>query len=252
MNEPVFYVECPACAAVFRVPAALHDAPRARCGECGHAFDLLPARVHEPWGTRARPEGVAGAEGEVIGAPSAPAGPTPRPAVPLRANSPVELPPAGPSLARVLGGGAVLVVLLAALVVQLAWFNRDALAAHPLARPAVHRLCSLAGCTLPAWRDLDAFALEGARMSAHPDHAGALVAAVNMRNDAPFGQAAPVLVLRLRDAGGRPVGARAFQPVEYLAPDQAGRVIAPGEILPVRLVLADVPGARDFTMRLRW
>lgn len=252
MNEPLLYVECPACAAVFRVPAALREAPRARCGECRHAFDLAPARVDEPWGTRARPEGVAGSEGEVIGAPSAPSGPTPRPAVPLRANSPVELPPAGPSLARVLGGGMLIAVLLAALVVQLVWFNRAALAAHPLARPAVERLCGVAGCTLPAWRDLDAFALEDARMSAHPDHAGALVAAVNLRNDAPFGQPAPVLVLRLRDAGGRAVGVRAFQPAEYLAPDQAGQALAPGQSVPVRLVLADVPGARDFTMRLRW
>lgn len=253
MPEPSPYAECPACGAVFRVPHALHDAPRVRCGQCQTPFALINAWVDEPWRTRAAaPEGLAHAPGAVVGAPDAPAGPAPRPVLPLRANTPVGLPPAGPSLARVLGNVLVLCVLLTVLAGQLVYFSRDALAGYPLARPWLERGCALAGCTLPPWRDLDAWGLDDARMGSHPDHAGALLAAVVMTNHAAFAQPAPVLVLRLRDARGGLAGARAFAPAEYLPPAQAGAPVAPGQVLNVSLALADVPGARDFAFHLRW
>lgn len=253
MPEPSPYAECPACGAVFRVPPALHDSPRVRCGQCQTPFALINAWVDEPWRTRAAaPEGLAHAPGAVLGAPDAPAGPSPRPAIPLRANTPVGLPPAGPSLGRVLANALVVGALLTVLAGQLLYFYRAPLADYPLARPWLERGCALIGCTLPAWRELDAWALEDARMLTHPDHPGALLASVVMVNRAAFAQPAPVLVLRLRDGTGKRVGARAFQPAEYLPPAQAYRPVAPGQALPVSLALADVAGARDFSFRLRW
>jgi predicted Zn finger-like uncharacterized protein len=251
MTDAPAYAECPACAAVFRVPPDLRGAPRVRCGACGAAFDLAPALVDEPWAVRRRAEGVAGAEGEVVGAPHAPPGPAPRPAVPLRANAPVELPPAGPRLGRFLGGTLLVLLLGGLLVAQVAYFARDALAARPGLRPLAEQVCAYARCTLSPWRELDALAIEDARVRAHPDARDALLATATLVNRARFAQPAPALLVRLRDGQGTVIGARRFAPREYLAPP-AGGELAPGARATVRLALVDVPGARDFSFDLRW
>lgn len=250
MTDAPAYAECPACTTVFRVPAALRAAPRVRCGQCGAAFDLAAAAVAEPWSVRARAEGVAGAEGEVVGAPPVPPGPAPRPAIPLRANAPVELPPAGPRLGRFLAGAAAALLLVALLIGQLGYFMRDALAARPGLRPFAVRLCETLACTLPPWRELDALAIEQARVRAHPDAAGALLATATLINRARFAQRPPALLVRLRGADGQVLGARRFAPAEYL--EAAPAALAPGARVPVRLELADVPGAQGFSFDLRW
>lgn len=252
MTEDRVYAECPNCGAVFRVPEALREARRVRCGQCRVGFDLAPAWVDQPWGIRRRAEGVVGAEGEVVGAPAAPSGPTPRPAVPLRAGGPAKLPPAGPSLLRVILLMSLGLALVVTLVGQVLWFTRNEIAAHPGLRPAATRLCAFVGCTLPPWRELDAFRLHGARMAEAREAPGALSAQVTMINRARFVQPAPVLVLQLRGARGEVVGARAFEPHEYLPAAVAATGFAPDEEVPVTLRLKDVMGAQDFDLRVRW
>ena len=99
-------------------------------------------------------------------------------------------------------------VLALALVLQILLANRASLAADARWRPVVGGLCSVAGCTLPPWREPDAFTMIERDVRAHPSAAGALRVAATFRNDARWPQPWPTLVLTLSDVDGRAVGAR--------------------------------------------
>ena len=58
-------------------------------------------------------------------------------------------------------------VLALALVLQILLANRASLAADARWRPVVGGLCSVAGCTLPPWREPDAFTMIERDVRAH-------------------------------------------------------------------------------------
>lgn len=110
-------------------------------------------------------------------------------------------------------GALLLGVLLAA---QLAWLQRDALAATPRLRPLLESLCNTLHCTLPTWHEPNAFTMLSRDVIAPPDQQGVLRVQASFRNDAHWPQAWPVLVLNLTDVNGHSLGARRFQAAEYL------------------------------------
>jgi hypothetical protein len=129
-----------------------------------------------------------------------------------------------------LAAGALALALLA----QLGWLQRDALAAAPALRPLLASACDTLGCALPPWREPSAFVLLSRDVIAPPDRPGVLRVQASFRNDARWPQPWPALALRLTDVDGRTLGARRFLPDEYLptsAPQATSRtaLIAPGQ-----------------------
>ncbi len=111
-----------------------------------------------------------------------------------------------------LGIGVLLVTLATMLLVA----GRDTLAADVRTRPLAERTCAWLGCTVPTWQDMRAFRMLEHDMHADPAIAGALRVQAGFRNEAPWPQAWPELVLTLSDANGQALARRALAPSEYL------------------------------------
>lgn len=187
---------------------------------------------------------------DVTPAPVPPPAPT-RPRVGLRV----------PSFARGKGDGArrfahwpaVSIALLAVLLtVQVLLADRANLATSPTWRPVVAALCSAFRCTLPPWREPEAFTLVQRDVRQHPTLPGVLRVTATFRNDARWAQPWPRVHLTLSDVNGRRAGERAFLPQEYLggAPEQAE--LAPGESAAIAMdIIEPAPQIVAFDFRFR-
>ena len=132
--------------------------------------------------------------------------------------------------------------LMAVLVVQFAYFNRDDLARHAQWRPALEEMCRHAGCTLLLRSDITKITLVNRELRSHPSVANALLVTATLVNNAPFPQSYPMLQLSLSDFSGRTVAMRRFQPTEYMSKIvQISGGMRPGQPIEVSLELAD-PG----------
>ncbi|NLB57445.1 MAG: DUF3426 domain-containing protein [Gammaproteobacteria bacterium] len=188
-----------------------------------------------------RPEPARAPQPPPQPAPTAPEPPEPPepPVDPVAAEPPT--PPARPAprfLARAAGatqrGGDRRLVAMAAglaalLVVQLLLADRARLATDTGGRPVVAALCAVLRCSLPAWREPAAIAVEQRDVRPVPGRPGVLRASATIRNDGRWAQAWPRLVLTLSDVDGRALGMRAFEPAEYLAAPPQDVTIARGE-----------------------
>ncbi len=125
--------------------------------------------------------------------------------------------------------GVAVATLLLVLVVQVLVADRDRLALQAGWRPVVSALCGVLGCELPSWREPQAFAMLGRDVRPLQGAPGVLLAQATFRNDARWAQAWPVILLTLKDADGRTLGARALQPSDYLPRDETSQAIAPGQ-----------------------
>lgn len=150
--------------------------------------------------------------------PSAPA-PTPLPAARIEYAQPVPVKPARPARRRRLNpwiGGVLALLLVLALLAQLAWFQRDTLATQfPQTRPLLEQACARLGCALSLPRQLDQIRIVGSDLSTEAN--GQLRLVLTLGNQARHAMAWPVLVLTLTDQAGRPLARRSFAPSEYLA-----------------------------------
>lgn len=107
-------------------------------------------------------------------------------------------------------------VLLLALPLQLLLADRARLAADAGWRPLLASLCDVLRCELPPWREPQAFTMIERDVRLIPGSPGELLVRATFRNDARWAQPWPRLQLSLADADGRTVGARGFEPREYL------------------------------------
>lgn len=125
---------------------------------------------------------------------------------------------------------ATLGALAIALVLQVLLADRARLAGDAGWRPALATLCNVLGCSLPPWREPQAFAMLDRDVRPVPGAPGVLLAQATFRNEARWAQPWPVLMLTLKDADGRTLGARALRPAEYLPRDSAASAtISPGQ-----------------------
>lgn len=122
-----------------------------------------------------------------------------------------------------------LAALLLLLCMQVVLADRDRLSAQAAWRPVVMALCGVFGCDVPTWREPAAFAMLSRDVRPVQGAPGQLQAQATFRNDARWTQAWPVILLTLKDADGRTLGARALQPREYLADPATQEGIAPGQ-----------------------
>lgn len=139
-----------------------------------------------------------------------------------------------------LGWGIATLVLVSAILFQIAYFARDELARHAPLRPWLERMCELAGCKLALMRNVTLIKLVSRDIRVHPKIRDALEVRATFVNDAPFSQPYPVLRLDLMDAGGNRVATRQFEPSEYLTnPDDVDVGIAPQQQVDVKLEIMD-------------
>ncbi|RMH92875.1 DUF3426 domain-containing protein [Lysobacter pythonis] len=127
-------------------------------------------------------------------------------------------------------------ILLTSLLGMLLVAGRGQLAADARTRPLAERACALLGCRLPVWRDAGAFRMLAHDVRADPQQPGVLRVRAGFRNEAPWPQAWPRLVLTLSDANGQPLARRAFTPDEYLA-DAPPPLIGAGQTASLQLAV---------------
>lgn len=129
--------------------------------------------------------------------------------------------------------------LLLSLLLQMLLADRARLAADAGWRPLLSTLCQTLGCSLPAWREPQAFVMLDRDVRPLPNVAGVLQARATFRNDARWSQPWPILLLTLKDADGRDLGARAITPAEYLRGSTAMGELAPGQSAQVAVTLRE-------------
>ncbi|WP_281915254.1 zinc-ribbon and DUF3426 domain-containing protein [Caldimonas thermodepolymerans] len=111
--------------------------------------------------------------------------------------------------------GLVALLLLGALLLQVAHHQRDRLAAtYPATRPWLERLCDVARCTVGPWQHIEAIVIGGSSLSA-----GAATdsyrLSVLVRNDGNVPVAVPHIELRLADYNGELITRRALSPADF-------------------------------------
>lgn len=121
------------------------------------------------------------------------------------------------------------IALALLLCVQVVLADRDRLAAQAGWRPIVLALCGAFRCDVPTWREPVAFTMLSRDVRPVAGAPGTLQAQATFRNDARWAQAWPVILLTLKDADGRTLGARALQPGDYLPEGEAASPIGPGQ-----------------------
>jgi hypothetical protein len=124
---------------------------------------------------------------------------------------------------------ATLIVLALVLALQTLLADRARLATDAGWRPLLTHLCGVFGCSIPVWHQPDAFTMLSRDVRPVAGSPGTLQAQATFRNDARWAQAWPIVLLTLKDADGRTLGARALTPSEYLDAGQAQSEIAPGQ-----------------------
>jgi len=143
-------------------------------------------------------------------------------------------------------------LLALALALQLLLADRARLAMDAGWRPALASLCGVLGCSLPPWREPQAFTMLSRDVRAHPQRPGTLRVTASFRNDARWPQPWPALLLTLSDLDGRVAGARAFAPVDYVEAGDRDRLLEPGQVATVTLdVVEPAPGIVAFTFDFR-
>ncbi|WP_386340712.1 DUF3426 domain-containing protein [Xanthomonas citri pv. citri] len=129
---------------------------------------------------------------------------------------------------------ALLVGLVGVLGLQIVVADRAHLATSPRWRPLISAACTLARCSVPAWREPEALTLLNRDVRPLPGVAGVLQIQASFRNDARWAQAWPWLQLSLSDADGRVIGTRILSPQDYLGQSPAAQdTLAPGQAVQV-------------------
>lgn len=140
-------------------------------------------------------------------------------------------------------------LLVAILLAQLIWVQRDALSANAWLRPVYVQACSLMGCELPPQVDRSQIVSRDLVVRSHPDSPGALLVEARIHNRANFTQPLPAIALSFSNLNGDIVAQRVFRPAEYLATEQPVTEIGANRALPIKLSLQD-PGREAINYRM--
>lgn len=119
--------------------------------------------------------------------------------------------------------------LAALLCVQVVLADRARLATQAGWRPVVMVLCGVFRCDVPTWHEPGAFTMLSRDVRPVIGQAGTLQVQATFRNEARWEQGWPVILLTLKDADGRTLGARALEPRDYLPQEEVSSSIGPGQ-----------------------
>jgi len=190
--------QCPHCRTVFRISQEQLAAAdgQVRCGHCREVFDARRRLQKE------LPLGPSRAAAESDSAPQAHLSldgrSEPVSGVLMSDLNEGEALPARSAWS--LAGWAVINLLLVALLLgQVVYAQREAFATDRTLRPVVLWMCNLTGCTLPPRRAVDRIELVRRSVYAHPNVDDALIIDATFVNSAPFAQPHPTLTVSLGD-----------------------------------------------------
>jgi predicted Zn finger-like uncharacterized protein len=250
------YTRCPGCQTVFRVTSqqlAMRGG-QVRCGHCKTVFDGNAQRIS--LAPQTGPTRSNDAYDEATQGPATvtlrnaqslqSAAPEPAPAAEARAEErdadvakiayeerfAWEKPKKRRRASATLYGAAI-PVLVVALIAQLLFHFRDAVAAHwPSSKPVLARMCAVAGCTIRPLRDGDKLSIDASDLQADPAHKGLLILTATVRSHAGWTLAYPHLELTLTDASDAVVVRRALAPSDYAGgtADIGGGIAPNGEV----------------------
>ncbi len=143
-------------------------------------------------------------------------------------------------------------VLLAALLVQLAWFHRDRLLLeYPQLLPWARQVCEHFQCELIRHRDLSSIEVVNRDVRDHPRYRDALLVNATVSNRSQDLQPFPVVQLNLYDTAGKIIAYRRFRPDEYLdeSIDIEGGMLPDRPVHIVLEVTGPTQGAVSFEFR---
>jgi predicted Zn finger-like uncharacterized protein len=147
---------------------------------------------------------------------------------------------------RSLGWGLGSLLLACALILQLAWHNRDQLVHNQLGRQLLTQMCEILDCTAPVPQDTSKIQVEYRDLRSHPSVPSALLLQLRIVNHAKFAQVHPRLHLSLFNDAERLIADRTFLPAEYLPSGQGQDGLMPSaQSVQISLELLD-PG-KDVT-----
>lgn len=104
-------------------------------------------------------------------------------------------------------------MMLLALLGQVVYFEGESLGRQPKVYAALLQACETLGCALPAYKNINDWAVSHSDLQAHLDKRYLVKAALT--NQAGFAQALPILKLTLKDFNDQPVAVRLFFPQQY-------------------------------------
>jgi predicted Zn finger-like uncharacterized protein len=234
------YTRCPGCHTVFRVTSEqlAIRAGQVRCGHCKTVFDGVAEQIS----LAPQPKPPAqddGYDAAVLGPPTVTlrsaqalhpvaAEPPPQRVEPPAPRAPGEeideiayeerfawSKPRRPQRSNAFYATAI-PLLVIALVLQLLFHYRDAVAAHwPAAKPALTRACELVGCAIHPLRDPQYLSIDASDLQADPAHRGLLILTASVRSRAAWPLAYPHLEFTLTDANNATVVRRVLAPTDY-------------------------------------
>lgn len=146
---------------------------------------------------------------------------------------------------RWLAGLLLMLVLAAALLIQLVMFRSSTLLSLlPALQPLVSQLCTRLPCLYTGPVDISRIKLVSRDIRVHPQQKNALLISATFVNRAPFPQPYPDLTITLSDLSGEIVARRRFTPRDYLGREVSSLQLLPPD-KPVQVTLAVVDPGKD-------
>jgi predicted Zn finger-like uncharacterized protein len=258
------YTRCPGCHTVFRVTPqqlAMREG-QVRCGHCKTVFDGVAQQISLAPQARSAERDEAYDEA-AQGPPTVtlrnaqalhPVRPEPAESSPPPDEEPEEeideiayeerfawTKPSKPRRSHGALLGIAIPVLVVALVAQLLFHYRDAVAARwPASKPVLTRACDFVGCSIKPLRDfaMAYLSIDASDLQADPAHRGLLILIASVRSHAAWPLAYPDLEFTLTDTNGATVVRRVLLPSDYAggAADLSKGIPANGEV-PIKLFI---------------
>lgn len=120
-----------------------------------------------------------------------------------------------PQRTRLWALGSVVVTLV--LIVQVAFFFRDDIAARlPGVKPAMQRMCAQLNCILSLPKKINLLNIESSELESDPTQASVITLHALLRSRASYAMSYPHIELTLTDTLNNPVARRNFGPADYL------------------------------------
>jgi hypothetical protein len=165
------------------------------------------------------------------------------------APSPLPAPQRQPGVFSTTFWSLGILILLLALLAQIAWHMREQLARQAPLRPLLTTLCEYAGCEISLQRAPERIQMTARDIRRHPSAREALRVSITFTNTAEFAQSWPEVLLTFYDLRDRVVAQRSFKPAEYLPTDiDASAGMPPRGTLQTVLEVVDPgPDAVNFT-----
>lgn len=143
-------------------------------------------------------------------------------------------------------------LLVSALLAQVAYFKFHELSRWPQLRPLYALACDKLGCTLPAQTDTSKIRGSNLVVRSHPSATNALSVDFMISNEAYFSQPFPIIEVTFEDINEALVASRGFLPTEYIKdPAIDPKHMPPNTPFHIGLEIVD-PGPKAANYRLRY